>query len=126
MALSYLHIVIPQGTAENKKLESKFQEMLINLRNTFTGKRVSLEFYGYAQYSYFYIVMDEGLKETMEGLIYAAFPEAEVRETQDYTLAFDQKTHKLAGGVIQLHHSDIYPIKTYDVFEEDSASRLFS
>ncbi len=126
MALRYLHIVVPQGTAENKKPESKFQELLINMRNTFTGQRVSLEYFGYAQYTYFYMVVDERLLETIEGLVYSTFPDAEVRESQDYTLAFDPKKHAIAGGEVTLHHSDVYPIKTYDLFEEDSASRFFS
>ena len=34
--LRYLHIVVPQGTKENKKLESKFQDLLVSLRNTVT------------------------------------------------------------------------------------------
>jgi hypothetical protein len=124
--LRFMHIIVPQGTEGNKKLESKFQELLINLRNTFTKKRVSLEYHGLGQYTYFYMVIDEQLYETVEGLIYSTFPEAEVRETKDYTLGFDPKNQALAGGTVSLHHSDIYPIKTYDVFEEDSASRIFS
>ncbi|MSR86821.1 type IV secretory system conjugative DNA transfer family protein [Candidatus Peribacteria bacterium] len=126
MALRYMHIVIPQGTEGAKKLESKFQELLINMRNTFTGKRVSLEFYGYAQYTYFYIVLEDKLFETVEGLVYSTFSDAEVKETKDYTLAFDPKKQSIAGAEIILHHADIYPIKTYDMFEEDSASRLLS
>ncbi len=126
MALRYLHIVVPQGSQENKKLESKFQELLVNMRNTFTGKSISLEFFGYNQYTYFFIVLDEKLLETVEGLIYATFPDAEIKETQDYTQIFDSKKLALAGAAISMHHSDIYPIKTYDLFEEDSCSRLFS
>lgn len=126
MALRHLHIAIPQGSQGNHKLESKFQELLVNLRNTFTGKRISLEFFGFNQYTYFFIVLDESLLETVEGLIYATFPEAEIGETRDYTDGFDPKTQSLAGADILLHHSDIYPIKTYEKFEEDSASRLFS
>lgn len=126
MALRYLHIMIPQGSEGNHKLESKFQELLVNMRNTFTGKRISLEYFGYNQYTYFYMVLEEGLLETVEGLIYATFPEAEISETQDYTLAFDPKKQGIAGSSILLHHADIYPIKTYDMFDEDSCSRLFS
>ena len=76
--LRYLHIVIPQGTEGNKKLESKFQELLVNMRNTFTGHRVSLEYYGFDQYTYFFVVVEETLFETVEGLVYATFPEAEI------------------------------------------------
>ncbi|MBI3618987.1 type IV secretion system DNA-binding domain-containing protein [Candidatus Peregrinibacteria bacterium] len=126
MALRYIHIVVPQGTEGNQKLESKFQELLINMRNTFTGRRVSLEFHGYAQYTYLYIVVDEILLETVEGLIYSTFPEAELKETKDYTLAYDPKKQAIAGATVTLHHSDVYPIKTYDLFEEDSASRFFA
>lgn len=124
--LRYLHIVIPQGSAGNKKLESKFQELLVNMRNTFTGRRVSLEFFGFAQYTYFFIVVEQGLYETVESLIYATFPDAEIRETEDYTAHIDLAKSAIAGAEIRLNHSDIYPVKTYDLFEEDSASRLFS
>ncbi len=126
MALRYMHIVIPQGTEGNKKPESRFQELLVNLWNTFTGKRISLEFYGFAQYTYFFMVLEANLFETVEGLIYSTFPDAEVKEMKDYTLNFDPKKQTLVGAEVALHHSDIYPIKTYDVFEEDSCSRLFS
>lgn len=124
--LRFLHIVVPQGTEGLKKTESKFQELLINLRNTFTGKRVSLEYYGTGQYTYFFIAMEEQLLETIEGLIYSTFPEAEVKEMQDYTLHYDPAKQGIAGATIRLHHSDIYPIKMYDAFEEDSATRIFS
>src|SRR3989338_6574514 len=108
MALRYLHIVVPQGSEMNKKLESKFQELLVNMRNTFTGKRVSLEFFGYNQYTYFFIVLEEALLETVEGLIYATFPDAEIKETQDYTQIIDPKKQSLAGATVSMHHSDIY------------------
>ena len=126
MALRYLHIAVPQGTAGSMKLESKFQELLVNMRNTFKGKRISLEFFGINQYTYFYIVMEEGLLETVEGLIYSSFPEAELSETTDYTKLFDASKDALSGADIDLERGDVYPIKMYDAFEEDSLSRLFS
>lgn len=126
MPLRFLHIIVPQGTDGSKKLESKFQELLINLRNTVTGRRISLEYYGKDQYSYFYIVVEEDLLETVEGLLYSTFPDAEIQETKDYTSQFKPDKQGIAGSQITLHHSDIYPIKTYDLFEEDSASRFFS
>lgn len=122
----FLHIVIPQGQEGNQKLESKFQELLVNLRNTVTGERISLEYLGSNQYTYFFIVLPSRLHETVEGLVYATFPDAEIKEVEDYTKSFDQREMGIAGAVITLHHPDIYPIKTYDEFEEDSCSRLFS
>jgi len=124
--LRYLHIVVPQGTKENKKLESKFQDLLVSLRNTVTGVRFSFEYFGYEQYTYFYVTVDEQYKETIEGLIYATFPDAEIRETKDFTDLFKADQHHLAGCELVLKESDIYPIKMYPRFEEDSMSRLFS
>ncbi|MEN9561562.1 MAG: hypothetical protein RIQ56_835, partial [Candidatus Parcubacteria bacterium] len=125
-ALRYLHIIIPQGTEGNPKLESKFEELLINFRNTVKGHRVGFEFFGFAQYTYFFVVVEETLLETMESFIYSTFPEAEIREVEDYTKSFDPSRQKLAGAEITLHHPDVYPIKSYKMFEEDSQSRLFS
>lgn len=126
MALRHLHIIVPQGTEGNIKQESKFHELLVNMRNTFTGKRISLEYLGINQYTHFFVTLEERLLETVEGLIYSTFPEAELQETGDYTEGFNPATHTLAGAEIVLDRSDTYPVKTYDLFEEDSASRLFS
>ncbi len=124
--LRYLHIVVPQGTSEHVKLESKFQDLLVSLRNTVKGERFSLEYFGYEQYTYFFMVMDERYMETMEGLIYATFPDAEIREVQDYTALFKPEKQALAGCELTLVEKDVYPVKTYEKFEEDSMSRLFS
>jgi len=124
--LRYLHIIVPQGTKENKKLESRFQDLLESLRNTITRERFSFEYFGYEQYTYFFAVMDEKYKETIEGLIYATFPDAEIKETNDYTAWFNPEQHHFAGCELLLKERDIYPIKTYEKFEEDSMSRLFS
>jgi len=124
--LRYLHIIVPQGTKENKKLESRFQDLLVSLRNTITGARFSFEYFGYEQYTYFFAVMEEKYKETIEGLIYATFPDAEIKETNDYTAWFDPQQHHFAGCELLLKERDVYPVKTYDTFEEDSMSRLSS
>jgi hypothetical protein len=126
MALRTLHIVVPQGTEGNHKLESKFQEMIVNLRNTVTGRRISFEFFGYNQYTYFFVVLEEDLYETVEGLVYATFPDAELKETQDYAEQFDAAHEDIAGAEIHLQRADVYPVKMYDAFEEDSLARLFS
>lgn len=126
MNLSYLHVIIPQGSEEQVKMEPKFQELLISLRNTVTGVRFSFEYFGYEQYTYFYIVVDQRYKETIEGLVYSIFPDAEIKPTQDYTKIFDPATQVVAGCTLKLKERDVYPIRTYDQFQEDSMSRLFS
>ena len=124
--LSYLHIVVPQGTPDNHKLESKFQELLINLRNTVTGVKFSFEYFGYEQYTYFYAVVEQDYKETIEGLVYSVFADAEIRETKDYAANFNPEKEAIAGAGFKLKEKDIYPLRTYEQFEEDSMSRLFS
>jgi hypothetical protein len=125
-SLRFLHIIVPQGTEGNTKLESKFQELLLSLRNTVTGKRVSLEYYGIGQYTYFYVVVPEELLDIIQGLIYSLYPDCEIKEVEDYTRSIHPSTSGIAGATLSLHHSDIYPIQTYDAFEDDSAIRIFS
>jgi hypothetical protein len=124
--LRHLLVTVPQGSEGSEKIELKFQELLISLRNTVTGRRFSFEYFGYEQYTYFYIAVDEDLLETIEGLIYSIFPDAEIHETHDYTLSFNPQTHAVAGAMLRLMEKDVYPLRTYEQFEEDSMSRLFS
>lgn len=84
-SLRHLHIIVPQGTEGNVKLESKFHELLVNMRNTFTGKRIALEFLGVNQYTHFFVTLDENLLETVEGLLYSTFPDVELQDQPDYT-----------------------------------------
>ncbi|MCK5017894.1 MAG: hypothetical protein KAS32_12595, partial [Candidatus Peribacteraceae bacterium] len=107
-------------------MESKFQELLISLRNTVTGVRFSLEYFGYEQYTYFYITVESDFKKTVEGLIYSIFPDAEIQETKDYTNKFNPSSQEIAGCNLKLRERDVYPVRTFDQFEEDSMSRLFS
>lgn len=124
--LHHLHIIIPQGEEGHVKMESKFQELLISLRNTVTGVRFALEYFGYEQYTYFYVTVETNFKKTIEGLIYSLFPDAEISETKDYTTQYDPEKQVVAGVQLKLREKDVYPIRTYDQFEEDSMSRLFS
>ena len=124
--LRHLHITIPQGEEGHIKMESKFQELLISLRNTVTGVRFSFEYYGYEQYTYFYVTVADTFQKTIEGLIYSQFPDAEISETEDYTKQYDPEKQVVAGVQLKLREKDVYPIRTYEQFEDDSMSRLFS
>lgn len=126
MRLHYLHVIIPQGEAENPKKENLFQQVLVNLHNTFKDKMVSLEYFGFEQYSYCYVVVPEEILETVQGLIYSTFPDCEIHETADYTLKFQPEKQAFMGTTLKLSYSNIYPFKAYDQFTEDSQSGLFS
>lgn len=126
MKLRFLHIVIPQGTPENPKKEQLFQDLLVNLHNIVKNKTLSLEYFGWNQYSYCFMVVPEELKETVEGLVYSSYPDCEIKELKDYTQQFDPQSQALAGTTLRMKYSEIYPLKTYDQFSEDSQSGLFS
>ena len=123
---TFLHVIIPQGAEGQKKLESKFEELLLNLRNTVTGERFSFEYFGYQQHTYFFVVCNANFRETIEGLIYSTFPDAEINAASDYTASFDPEKLAIAGASLKLLEKDVYPVRSHEQFEEDSMSRLFS
>lgn len=124
--MHYLQIVVPQGTAENPKKEDLFQQLLVNLQNTVTGKTVFFEYFGYEQYTYLYAVVPDDLKETIEGMIYSTFPDAEIVPTKDYTKLFNPNQKAIAGAQLKFKFFDVYPFKSFKKFTEDSQSNLFS
>ncbi|MDP3975461.1 MAG: DUF87 domain-containing protein, partial [bacterium] len=122
----YLQVIVPQGEEANPKKEQLFQQVLVNLHNTVKNKSVSLEYFGYEQYTYCYVVVPDVLLETVEGLIYSTFPDAEIYPVKDYTLNYNPEKNALAGTTLKLRFNDVYPFKNYDAFTEDSQSNLFS
>ncbi len=123
--MKYFQVIVPHGD-EVKKKESVFQEMLVNLQNTVKNKAVSLELVGFEQHTYFFFAVPDNLYETVEGLLYSAYPDCEIKQVDDYVDNFTRSNLQIAGARLQLRFGDIYPFKTYDEFEEDSQSRLFS
>ena len=126
MKYHYLHVIVPQGEEANPKKEHLFEQVLVNLQNMVQDKMVSLEFFGYDQYTYCYVVVPDDLLETIQGLIYSTFPDCEIHPTKDYTERFNPDKQTVAGAHLKLKFFDIYPFKTYDQFTEDSQSGLFS
>ena len=126
MKYHYLHVIVPQGEEANPKKENLFQQVMVNFQNTVKDKPISLEFFGFEQYTYCYVVVPDDLLETIQGLIYSTFPECEIKPTRDYTAGYDPTKHIVAGTTLRYRFFDIYPFKTYDDFTEDSQSGLFS
>src|SRR3990172_929657 len=126
MKFHYLHIVVPQGDEANPKKEHLFQELLVNFHNIVKNKPISLEYFGFEQYTYCYVVVPDDLLETVEGLFYSSYPDCEIKPGRDYTAAINPDHHKVVGTSLQLAFFDVYGFKTYDKFAEDSQSNLFS
>lgn len=123
--MKYFQIIVPQGD-DVKKKELVFQEMLVNLQNTVKNVTVSLELLGFDQYTYFFCAVPDNLYETVEGLFYSTYPDCEIKQVSDYVDGFKGGDKAIAGVRMKLAFGDVYPYKTYDEFEEDSQSRLFS
>ncbi len=123
--MKYFQVIVPQGD-DVKKKESIFQELLMNLHNTVKNASISLECLGFEQYTYFFIAVPTKLFETIEGLLYSSYPDCEIREVLDYSAKYDSSKEAIAGVRMKFRFGDVYPIKTYDEFDEDSQSRLFS
>jgi hypothetical protein len=115
--MKYFHVVVPQGNGE-KKQEKIFQELLINLQNTVKNVPVSLEIFGYEQYSYFFFAVPDDLFETVEGLLYSTYPDCELKVTSDYVDNYKIGNGQtfLAGVRLKLRWGDVYPFKYYDEF----------
>ncbi len=106
--MEFLQVVLEQGTAEGAKKEHFFLQLLENLHNTAHHKHLSLELFGYGQYTYFFIGCEPSLTKLVEGLIYSTFPNSEIRPMKDYTHFFDPKKQHLVGTRLGFKKSDIY------------------
>jgi hypothetical protein len=124
--MDLLHVIIPQGTPNDPKKEKMFLQFLTTLHRTAHGKVYSFEMFGYNQYTYFFIGCDSASTKLMEGLLYATYPGCEIRNAKDYTEYYNSQKQTLRGTTLHFRMSDIYPITTFENFEVDSLSGLFS
>ena len=123
--MRYFQVIVPQGDGVKKK-EGTFDQLLVNLHNTVKDVPLSLEILGFDQYSYFFFAVPDKLFETVEGLLYSTYPDCEIKEVSDYVDSFDPTKKGFYGAKLKLEYGDVYPFKTFDEFEDDSQSRLFS
>jgi len=121
-----LLIRIPQGEEGKVKVESVFEQLLINLHKTVKNQKLSFEMISFNQHIYFYCHIPSHLYELVEGQIYAQYPDCEIETHEDYANIHRIKNSYIAGTEIALKRSDIYPFKMYDDFEGDSLASVFS
>ena len=83
----------------------------------------SLEIASFDGQVHFYIRTPSRLKDLIETQMYAQYPQANIKEVEDYTLAVDKITPdsewNLWGCEFDLEKHDAYPIKTYVDFGLD-------
>ena len=70
----------------------------------------------------FYVAFPPKLRNLVEGQIYAQYPDVEIEDCEDYSIA-TKYAENARGLELKLLDSDVYPIKRYSQFE-DKLSRL--
>ncbi|MCD6471459.1 hypothetical protein J7K86_02950 [bacterium] len=69
----------------------------------------------------YYVRTPAYFRDLVESAIYASYPDAEIKEVDDYTKKapdkFPNEEYNLWGADIGLYNKNVYPIKTYHSFE---------
>lgn len=126
-----LAVDVPKLNEQSPKAVELMFATLLGARSSFTKKElywigkydpifafevVSIE--GYVQ---FLVRVWEKYRDAIEAAVYAQYPDAEITEVEDYTVAVPQKwpndTYDLFGTEFVLSKPDMYPIRTYPSFE---------
>jgi len=66
----------------------------------------------------FFVSFPEKLRNMVEGQIYAQYPDAEISEVADYSMAENELFKNAAMAELVFTDADIYPIKRYTQFED--------
>jgi len=88
---------------------------------------MAFELIGRAGETHFYLRVPSQFRNMMESAIYAAYPEAEINEVEDYLEelphVLPNDTFDLSGFEEVLRHENFLPIRTYPMFEESVEER---
>jgi hypothetical protein len=83
---------------------------------------MAFELIGRAGETHFYLRLPAQFRNMMESAIYAAYPEAEITEAEDYLEelphVLPNETFDVSGFEEVLRHENYLPIRTYPMFEE--------
>ena len=115
-------VKIPQN---NQKKAAAFNEILVQLHETIRRKRVSFEIIAMGQNIGFCFTTDTATAEIVAGQIYAAMPDADIVEIQDFTKDISAGA-QLYISELSLQRNDLFPIKDYEQFDGDSLSGLLN
>ncbi|MDD5039821.1 MAG: hypothetical protein PHY34_01595 [Patescibacteria group bacterium] len=91
---------------------------------------ISLEIVSVEGYIQFLIRAPEKFRDLVEAAIYAQYPDAEITEVEDYVnmipkpLELPHPVWDIWGTEYKLAHSDLFPLKTYPLFEHSLSQKL--
>ncbi len=115
----------------NDKTPLAAEQMFASLHGIFSKKapyqsQLSFEIVAQDKYIRFYARVPKYLKDFVEGQIYAQFPTVEIHEVEDYATVDKVKDQQIAGCELILNKPDVYPIKTFKIFEVDPLAGITS
>ena len=117
-----MQILVPR---ENDKSALAAEQMLASIHGILEGHKkcldvVSLEIVSSEEHGIkFYIVSPQHIAKFVEGQIYAQYPNADIRYTQDYTVDTARSTDYITAGEVEMEKDSIFPIKTFRNFKVD-------
>lgn len=122
-----MQILVPR---ENDKSALAAEQMLASIHGILEGHKkcldvVSLEIVSSEEHGIkFYIVSPQHIAKFVEGQIYAQYPNADIRYTQDYTVDTARSTDYITAGEVEMEKDSIFPIKTFRNFEVDPLAAI--
>ena len=116
---------------ENEKDARSAEQMFASLHGLLkvtpeVQEHVSFEIASSAEGINFYAVCPKSVRTFVESQIYAQYPEAEIKEAEDYAQKVDPQTHTIDGTYLELEKEYIFPIRTFPDFEVDPLAAITS
>ncbi|MFA6098477.1 MAG: hypothetical protein WCV50_00430 [Patescibacteria group bacterium] len=96
----------------------------------YTQPSFSLEIVSIEGYIQFLIRTPVKFRDLVEAAVYAQYPDAEITEVEDYVdmipkpLEFYHPKYDIWGTEFKLQNTDLYPIRTYPLFEHSLSQKL--
>lgn len=132
---TYLQVLLPDTAEETPRA---MEEMIAVMAGVYKSPDlVEMYFEGYLDYWYslevqctkdearYFVVCPEVHRQFVEGVIYGQFPDAEIREVEDYTLRYDYKRVRedfdMYGTDIIPSGDIIYGMRTYTGYDDPVA-----
>jgi len=128
----YLAIDVPRNNEQSPKAVEQIFNQLWGIIKGPTFVEKWLDGYGQVNYSLELVSIDgyvqfvirclSGVRDVVEAAIYAQYPEAQITEIEDYAKNFTPDNFKelgydLWGAQIGIIKDEMYPIRTYPIFE---------
>ncbi len=118
------HILAGLYAVKGGAIDTDFDIYLKGIIETY----FSLELAGIGGRFYFFMYVPEKMKDLVEAQVYAQYPQAEIKEAEDYAkigpATFPDKNWDIWGTEIVLDKKDVYPVRTYNQFQEKITNEL--